>query len=276
MSLSESILYQSLLASAKENNLINIIQRLEQIRPDLSNHYSNTEYEAKNCFQIKKLRHLHSFQVRLALKSIDLYQSLNSAKPLIVDIGDSSGSHYLYIKAYLDERKYDFDWISANLDPIAVEKTTKKGIPSLNCRAEEIHKEGLIPNICLSFEMLEHLFDPIRFLHDMSTKSSVNYYCITIPYLKQSRVGLHHIRKNQNQNKVYAENVHIFELSSSDWDLIFKFSGWKIVHSEIYLQYPKYGPMRITQPLWKYWDFEGFYGVILEKDHTHLDRYQDW
>jgi hypothetical protein len=276
MKLSEWIMLQSLIGSCKERGLEPLVSRLERVIPDLTDQYTNVKFSIQDTFRVRKIRQLHAFQVNLLLKSLELYKQKNEARPQFIDIGDSSGNHYAYMKNYFEENNIDYKWLSVNLDPVAVEKTTQKGIPSINCRAEELHAHGLKPDICSSFEMCEHLFDPIRFLYNMAKETSVQYFCITIPYLKQSRVGMHHMRNSQLDKKVHAENVHIFELSSDDWDLIFKFSGWKISYSEKYYQYPKYGLTRLTQPLWKKWDFEGFYGVILEKDPSYSDLYNDW
>jgi hypothetical protein len=276
MKLSDKLLNHSLHASAKEKKWQQLIPYIKEIIPDLSKQYTNVKFTDKDIFIQQKLRQLHAFQINLLLKTIEMFRQNHDYKPQFIDIGDSAGSHYLYIKKIFSEKKYDYDWLSVNLDPVAVQKTTEKGIPSINCRAEELHVHGLKPDICSSFEMCEHLLDPIKFFYNMAKKSSVKYFCITIPYLKNSRVGFHHIRQNEKSKKVHAENVHIFELSSDDWDLVFKFSGWKISYSEKYLQYPNSGLFRLTQPLWKKWDFEGFYGVILEKDPTYSDLYQDW
>jgi hypothetical protein len=104
---------------------------------------------------------------------------------------------------------------------------------------------------------------------------------VTVPYLKKSRVGLHHLRHGHHK-KVFAEDVHIFELSPEDWTLLILHSGWKVVYSEIYYQYPRMIPLVIPllSPMFSwYWrniDFEGFWGAILKKDTTISDYYQDW
>ncbi len=53
-------------------------------------------------------------------------------------------------------------------------------------------------------------------------------------------------------------------------------AGWDVVKEQIYLQYPKNSFLRITKPLWKRFDFEGFYGLILKRDDTWSSRYTDW
>ena len=99
-------------------------------------------------------------------------------------------------------------------------------------------------------------------------------YC-SIP--QKSRVGLHHIRI-KDKNDVSAEEEHIFELSPEDWSLLILHSGWKVVFSKVYYQYPRKIPIisYVLSSYWKKTDFEGFWGAILEKDLTYLERYKDW
>jgi hypothetical protein len=71
--------------------------------------------------------------------------------------------------------------------------------------------------------------------------------------------------------------VHIFELSPEDWKPLLLHSGWRVVHQETYFQYPRL-PL-LERPLawfWRWYDYEGFWGVILEKDMTFADCYKDW
>ena len=139
-------------------------------------------------------------------------------------------------------------------------------------RAELLHEHPDFndkANIFLSFEMLEHLFDPITFLHNMSTKSECDFFVITVPYVVSSRVGLHQVRgRGDKQQPLNAETTHIFELCPDDWDLIFKFSGWRVVERSKYTQYPKRNPLTVLRYLWRKFHFDGYYGVILERDDT--------
>ena len=142
-------------------------------------------------------------------------------------------------------------------------------------RAEELHKHNIFADIFLCFEVLEHMMNPCRFLYDLSSKTNVKYMIVTVPYLKNSRVGLKHIRRNRKEI-VYAENTHIFELSPGDWKLITKHAGWEIVMKKIYFQYPKKSFFRLTKCLWRNFDFEGFYGMILKRDNSWSSLYMDW
>src|SRR5208337_1968021 len=189
---------------------------------------------------------------------------------------DSAGTHMNYLRELLKD-KYDIQTISINLDQKAVDKIKSKGQKALLLRAEDLCSLEEKIDLYTSFQMVEHLHDPVLFFRRLALKSTCNRMLLTVPYLRSSRVGLHHIR-NRAHNIIYAERVHIFELAPDDWKLLFQHSGWKIIHSEIYYQYPKKIPVisSILSWFWRNIDFEGFWGVILEKDLTFSDLYQDW
>ncbi|MDP6175321.1 MAG: hypothetical protein QGF09_14240, partial [Rhodospirillales bacterium] len=67
-----------------------------------------------------------------------------------------------------------------------------------------------------------------------------------------------------------------YEFSPDDWVLMAKFAGFKPVFTRTYWQYPKRSLMRLLAPLWRKLDFEGFFGVLLERDPAALERYADW
>jgi hypothetical protein len=123
--------------------------------------------------------------------------------------------------------------------------------------------------------MLEHLFDPIGFLHTIAEKSACEYFLVTVPYVYRSRIGLHKIRAGDS-GPMYAENTHIFELCPEDWDLLFAFSGWDVLLRDRYTQYPVKGLLRFTKAVWRKFDFDGFYGVVLKKNLENSKRYRDW
>jgi len=269
----------SLNSASKEQGLTDLKVKLEKIIPDLSEQY--TSFKIQGNYIVNKLRSLHAFQVQLAQEAVSMLDSKKQKNPTLVDIGDSSGAHLRYLQELAGGG--NIRAISVNLDPVAVEKVRKKGFKAIESRAELLHEhpdfEGNA-DIFLSYEMVEHLLDPTSFLHAMATKSECDYFVVTIPYLHRSRVGLHHIRNiDKPQDRACnAETTHIFELSPDDWDLLFRFSGWKIVKSVRYTQYPKnrLNPISILRYLWRRFDFDGFYGVILEKDDSISKQYQDW
>lgn len=257
----------SLEKAAKQQKLKNIADKLAEIVPDITNQYST--FKIDNPYLRTKVRNLHAFQISLVNETIREFE-----EPVIVDIGDSAGTHLQYIIG-LHSKNKKIQCLSVNLDAQAIEKIKQKGLEAVNARAEDLHKYNIDADIFLCFETLEHLMNPCHFLHELSTKTNAKYMVITIPYLKNSRVGLYHIRGGALRN-VYAEHTHIFELSPKDWKLLVRHSGWSISQERIYLQYPKWGLFWFTKDLWRRSDFEGFYGMILTKDDTWSSKYMDW
>lgn len=262
-----SILTKSLKKAAREQGLCELKVKLKEIVPDISDQYSIIKLDTT--YIKTKVRNQHTFQISLVNEVIEKFD-----KPTIVDIGDSSGTHLQYIIGLFSKKK-DVKCLSVNLDAKAVEKIKGKGLDAVHARAECLDKYNINTDIFLCFEILEHLMNPCQFLYNLATMTNARYLIITVPYLKNSRVGLHHIRADRKEN-VYAENTHIFELNPGDWKFIIKHSGWEVVHEDIYFQYPKRSFWRITKMLWKKYDFEGFYGMILKRDDTWSLRYMDW
>lgn len=264
-----------MLSNMKSRGQWNLKQRIQSIVPDLEDQYTHLRIEQEDRFVMEKLRCQHTFQVGLASKAVSMCSK--SSNPLkIVDIGDSSGTHLKYLSDILNQDGIPIETLSVNLDPVAVEKIQARGMKAILCRAEELHtQEGIETDLFLSFEMLEHLMDPAGFLYSMSKNAHCQYLAITVPYVQTSRIGLHHLRQNWKR-QVYAENTHIFELSPEDWELMFRFSGWKVVHEDFYTQYPEYHPLFWTRYLWRKMDFDGFYGAILKQSSDDSEWYQDW
>ena len=254
--------------AAKEQGLYELRRQLEEIQPAIENQY--TSFTVDNDYLYMKVKNIHACQIKLVLKTLKFIKKINGIR--IVDIGDSSGTHLNYIKNILSKRPdiqmRDISLVGINSDPIAVRKIKEKGIDGKLCRAEEFVKRyEMKSEIFISFEMLEHLTDPISFLNDVSRFNAAKFFVLTVPYVSNSRVGLRHLR-NPEKVKEHPETIHIFELSPSDWTLIFRFSGWKIIYDEIYYQYPKKSILRFSKYFWKNRDFEGFYGAILKRDRT--------
>jgi len=261
------ILSMSIKSAAKEQGLIELAGDLEKIVPDITDQYSTFKVNIR--YLNIKVRSVHAFQISLIKKVIEEMKS-----PFIVDIGDSAGTHIQYIKGIYQKNK-DIKFLSVNLDKEAVKRIEQKGLEAIAARAEDLVKYDIKPDVFLCFETLEHIMDPSRFLYELSQKTGAQYLIMTVPYLKNSRVGLYHIRRGTN-NKVYAENTHIYEFNPEDWKLLVRHSGWNIVHEQIYLQYPRTNLLRITKTLWKKFDFEGFYGLILKRDSQWSSQYMDW
>lgn len=262
----------SIALAVSENNLQELIDQLRNIVPDISDQYSSGQEDYNDYLELK-MRAQQAFQCKLMLLAL---RSAKRETITVIDIGDSAGTHMLYLKA-LAEDKFQINTVSINLDPIAVDKIKAKGLQALQCRAEDVNFEGNRIDLFTSFEMVEHLHNPAIFFYKLTKKTSCKRMVVTVPYLRKSRVGLHHVRTN-SEDPANAENEHIFELSPEDWTLLMFHSGWKVVHREVYLQYPRRYPIlsQLFSWYWRETDFEGFWGVILEKDTTYSDCYQDW
>ncbi|MBF0554088.1 MAG: hypothetical protein HQK96_05945 [Nitrospirae bacterium] len=260
----------SIYHASAEQRFLPLMESLRKIRPDLSEQYSSGK-ELHNEYKELKMRAMHAFQCVMMLKAIEY---LSGEKLTVVDIGDSAGTHMLYLKHLAAK---DIDTISVNLDTRAVEKIKSGGQNAILCRAEELDVAGWHIDLFTSFEMIEHLHNPALFFKRLAVKSSCNRMLITVPFVKKSRVGLGYIR-NDFREKTHAEDVHLFELSPEDWTLLFLHSGWRVLNSGIYYQYPRSTPVisGLLSWFWAKVDFEGFWAAILEKDTTYLDMYQDW
>lgn len=258
---------KSLTAAAKEQGLKELADKLQGVVPDIKNHY--TTHKLDNAYYQTKVRYQHAFQMSLIDKVIKDFDN-----SVIVDIGDSAGTHSQYIIGFYSGNK-NIKCLSVNSDIKAIEKIREKGLNAIHAKAEDVDSYNSKVDIFLCFQTLEHLMDPCNFLYRLSSKTTAKYLIVTVPYLKKSRVGLSYVRK-QNEGCVAAENTHIFEFSPGDWKLVLKHSGWNIVDEKIYLQYPRRSLFRLTKPLWKKLDFEGFYGMVLKRDDTWSSQYLDW
>lgn len=262
----------SIKMAVKQQGLSGLINILRKIEPDIS----GQEYSGKaffNDYWELKRRALQSFQVKLMLKAVE---DLKMSDPVVVDIGDSAGTHMLYLKE-LTKDKYNIETISVNLDKEAIDKIKARGFKAILSRAEDLDLGGKQTDLFTSFQMIEHLHNPAIFLRRLAKRTSCRRMLVTLPYMKRSRVGIQSVRNN-SQKAVNAEMEHIFELSPEDWKLLMLHSGWRVVHEEMYYQYPRRISFlrSIFSNYWKRADFEGFWGAIMEKDLTYSDRYSDW
>ena len=274
------VLYQhlsaeSLRAAIEAQNLEPICDKLRKVVPDLRDQYTGVldEAEYRRYWELK-MRGLHAWQTLLGLEAL---KRIGRDGLTLADIGDSSGNHGLYLKALAAPGKID-RFISVNLDPVAVAKVQAKGGESILSRAEDLDHAGLRPDLFLSFQTLEHLTDPVRFLHGLAIKGAADWMVLTVPYRRVSRFGGGHLRMPEAElpEKMTAEDVHIYEFSPEDWALLARFAGWRSEHATLYRQYPPRLPLRLTAPLWRALDFEGFFGMILARDLSLAGRYADW
>lgn len=262
-----SLYLKSLNSTVKEQGLDMLREKLRDIVPDITNQY--TLFKVDNPYIEANVRNMHAFQISLVDKVMPFFRS-----PTIVDIGDSAGTHLQYIMSIYN-KTHKINSLSVNLDKEAVARIKNKGLNAINARAEELEKCNTLADIFLCFEVLEHLSDPVNFLYNLSINTKAEYIVLTVPYRRKSRVALSHIR-DKRPEAVHAENTHIFELSPEDWKLLMRHAGWDIFTEKIYLQYPLRNPYRLTKYLWRKYDFEGFYGVILKRDSAWSSKYLDW
>lgn len=269
--LTERIGYWSISSALQENRMLGLTKKLREVEPDIAKQYSKA-VERYNEYHELKLRGMHAFQYSLIEKAVE---SLPNLDLTVVDIGDSAGTHMRYLQE-LNKTGRSIDTISVNLDPRAIEKIRARGMKAILSRAEELDIGGKKIDLCVSFETVEHLHNPSIFFRRMAKKSQCDKLVVTVPYRKKSRVGLYHTRLPRGI--AYAEEEHIFELSPEDWSLLMLHSGWRVVYSGIYYQYPRKLPIIsfLLKLYWRVSDFEGFWGVILEKDMLISDNYQDW
>ena len=266
---------ESLRAAIEAQGLEPFCDKLRKVVPDLRDQYTGSldEAEYRRYWELK-MRGLHAWQTLLGLEAL---KRIGRDGLTLADIGDSSGNHGLYLKALATPEKIA-RYISVNLDPVAVAKVQAKGGESILCRAEDLDHAGLRPDLFLSFQTLEHLTDPVRFLHGLAIKGSADWMVLTVPYRRTSRFGGGHLRLPEAElpEKMTAEDVHIYEFSPEDWSLLARFAGWRSEHATLYRQYPPRLPLRLTAPLWRALDFEGFFGMILARDLSLTRRYADW
>jgi len=267
----ESIPIRSIRAAIREQGLLPVYDQLVQIIPDITHQYSSFDIDTD--YLKTTVRAQHAFQISLVNEALSLPDFASEEPLTIVDIGDSAGTHIQYLKGLYKSR--NIRSLSVNVDGEAVKRIKEKGLEAVQARAEDLASLSIKADIFLSFEMLEHLMNPFEFLKNIAN-TPCKLLILTVPYLADSRVGLHHIRHNQ-KSKMNPETTHIFELSPADWRLIFKHSGWAIITDKIFYRYPKKSIFSYwLKRYWRNHDFEGFYGVILKPDKTWSELYNGW
>ena len=261
----------SIKQALKQQGLMPMYEELEEILPDISDQYTGTELNSE--YSRVNVRAMHAFQAILMLQGVGLIEKSRAKGDLptslrdlrVVDIGDSSGNHILYLKGLFKEK--NIDSLSVNVDLKAVEKIKGKGLDAVQMSAEQFARSTILRRVIspadmvMMFELLEHLENPVCVLK----KSNVPIVVLTVPFVRRSQVGLHYLREKKGGEM--PEDVHVFELSPNDWGLLFTYTGWEVVYEQVYYQYPS----RLRWPgkwLWRWKDFEGFYGYVLRKNPT--------
>ena len=257
----------------KRNNYETVLKEFESLKIDLSQQY--TENPKMNSYLWYKLNNQHCFQTLFTVRMLNKY--IKKEMISLVDIGDSAGTPLKKIGRWMAGERggVKIAGMSVNLDPVAVDKINRNGGRAILCRAEEYEPKTRI-DCYLSYEMMEHLHNPALFLHRLAKSDKGDYMLFTVPYVKESRVGLY--ASWGGRENITAEQEHIFELNPVDWEKIALHAGWRLVDKEIYLQYPENIPLlsRWLRKIWKKEDYEGFLGLMLRRDTTVADRYLAW
>lgn len=260
----EALFLRSLRAAGREQGLEALASHLTALG-GIEQQYTTRKIDSD--FLRAKVLYQNAFQVALAAPEMP------KGDGLVVDIGDSSGRHLAALKALDPSSRARF--LSVNLDPVAVEKIRGRGLEAVQARAEDLAARGLNAEVFLLFQVLEHLSDPFEFLHNLAEGSACRALVLTVPYVRRSRLGLQHIRQDIRA-KVGAERIHLLELCPEDLRLLFAHTGWRVKTERIYLQYPRFGPLRSTAAAWRRYDFEGFYGAVLERDDRWSSLCVSW
>lgn len=265
----------SLRAAIRQHGYDPLCARLRAIIPDVRDQYTTDfdpgEYEA---FWEVKMRGLHAFQIQCTLDALD---AIGRDGLVVADLGDSSGNHSRYVRE-LARGGQVVRLISVNLDPVAVEKVKAKGGEAILSRVEDLDPTAIAPDLVMSFQMVEHLTDPVRFLHGLATKGTAEHVLLTLPYRRRSRFGGFHLRAPEDsmQKTMTAEEVHVYEFSPEDWALLARFAGFDVVFERRYLQYPSWSWLSWTRWLWEARDHEGFVGLLLKRELSVANRYTSW
>ena len=264
----------SIEAAARDQGLIELRDRLRAVIPDVSDQYSfDLDLGEFGAYWEAKMRTLHAFQIECALKAVGNIQGNNLT---VIDIGDSSGNHGTYLKAVAPAGKIG-RMLSVNIDPVAVEKVRAKGGEAILCRAEDLAENSIQPDLFTTFEMMEHLRDPLGFLHTIATKCPAPIL-ISVPFRRNSRFGGLKLRLagSGSDKPLTPESVHLLELSADDWKLLFLLAGFRVEANYVYRQYPRYHPLRLTRALWAQTDFEGFAVFFCRPDARVSNLYTGW
>lgn len=264
----------SLRAALREQGLWGLYQQLREIVPDLSSQYTRplpTEYRS---YWELKIRALHAFQMACALEALRI---VDLPSGTVVDIGDSSGTHARYLRA-LAGGSAIARVVGVNMDPQAVARIRAHGGEAILARAEDFDIGGDVIALYLCFETLEHLTDPLRFLHRLAETGKGEHILVTVPWRRRSRFGGSHLRQDEQvmSSRMTAEEVHIFEFCPADWQLLARLAGYQTIWSKVYRQYPKRSAFRLLAPLWRRVDFEGFVALFLRRDLRLARRYTGW
>jgi hypothetical protein len=101
-----------------------------------------------------------------------------------------------------------------------------------------------------------------------------------LTYLKTllDRQGVQARTLSVNLDPVAVEKIRARGLEAIQCraEALFQFAGWRLVASDTYVQYPRRGVLSLARFVLRTYTFEGFYGVILERDPQRADQYLSW
>ncbi len=266
---------KSIVAATREQNLSRLMDHMRDIAPDIVDQYTyGIDPEEYARYWETKMRALHAFQVN---STLDALATLDRDDLVVVDIGDSSGTHGEYLRGLAPSGRIS-RFVSVNLDPVAVEKIRRRGGEAVLIRAEELELDDIAPDFLMCFETLEHLTDPLRFLHRLANNPYGENLIVSVPYRRRSRFGGSVLDRpiDSIPLKMTPEELHIFELCPADWSRMSMLAGYRTEFCRVYRQYPRFGPLRAMAPVWRNIDFEGFICLFLKRDSSVSRRYTGW
>lgn len=234
---------------------------------DLTFHYTGVTlspfFESKSRFLLSAQATFVAEQVRRVLSEKERCD--------LVDVGDSDGSLQQMIRAMVDNNDL-LNTVGVNLQPKAVKRIQERGLDGMLIDAMELANRGLNYDIVTVMETLEHLPNPIGFLESIHAVARERLV-ISVPFVRKSRVSLAYLDASKEERQPTIENVHIFELAPADWRKIFRHSGWTVAEEWTAYQYGPRSFWRVTAPIWRRLDFEGFWLASLKKDSSACKRY---
>ena len=167
----QKIAYWSISLAQRKQGLSKLTRSLREIVPDISDQESREVFNYSAYWELKR-RTQQAFQCSLMMRAIEDFPT---KKLTIADIGDSAGTHMLYLKE-LTKGQLDIDTVSINLDPRAIKKIRTRGLRAVLKRAEDIMPEDIGANqidLCTSFQMVEHLHNPAIFFRRLSKNGAL-------------------------------------------------------------------------------------------------------
>jgi len=260
---------KAVLAAKEEDNELKRIWNLSMDTiSGCEDHFNNSVLTEESSLRVRLLICAEVYFLEQVVRSLFKENSGWS----ILDIGDSDGSTRLLLKASLG---VDFESLGVNLQQKAVAKMRARGLKGECVDAMDLGKSKSKYDIVSLFETMEHLPDPVGFLR--SIRNIVGQrLVISVPLLNRSRVGLRYLDSDWPADKAATiENVHVFELCPSDWERLFRHSGWRVDREWKIRHYPSRGLLKhIMQFAWRRISFEGFWFVSLKRESAFESKFR--